>query len=266
MSVVAWPGWARALCALLTVLAFGNLLFIACLIVLDTLDGELRAPPVGVTNSVLLVSLLPLAIVALLRWRFSGRLSFEPDRWILQLRSTRFEIPAPSIARVAPWKLPLPGPGASIRLASGRTFERSLEGLLPGLPAEGRSEAFAQARARFHRSDVPAYLVKYLLFPMLPVAILFRLHQMITFGSPLGQWSLVGPGAWLRGLFEHGAATIAHLVVIAGVLRVLAELLALLGTALLPGSAIRIRQIAEWGVRVTYYGAIPALIGIAFFL
>lgn len=266
MPVVAWPSWARALSALLAALAFGNLLFVATLLVLDTLDGELRAPPAGVTFSVLFLSILPRAVVALLRWRFSGRLCIEADCWILELRSTRFELPARSISRVAPWKLPLPGPGSCIRLASGRTFERHLEGVLPGLAAESRSEAFAAARARIHRSDVPAYLTKYLLFPLLPVAVLFRLHQIITFGSPMGQWSLMGPGAWLRGLLEHGAATVAHLLVIAGVLRVLAELLALLGTAMLPESAIRIRQVAEWLVRVTYYVAIPALIGIAFLL
>lgn len=264
VRVIAWPPWARVLAALLNTVAFGNLLFIATLLILDAFEGELRAPPAAVTYAVFFLSALPRLLVALLRWCFAGTLTIAPDHWLLSLRSTRIELPVAAIADVVPWRVALPGPGQSIRLASGRTFSRQLEGTLPDATAHGRSARFASARARFHRSDVPAYLVKFLLFPSILVAILFRAHQVITFGSPLGQWNLMGPGAWARGLLMYGLATLAHLLVIAGVLRVAAELLALLGTAALPRSAIPIRRIAEWFVRSAYYVAIPALIGFAF--
>lgn len=268
LRVIAWPRWARPLAAALTALCFANLLFVATLLVLDSIEGELRAPPAGVTFAVLYLSVLPRAVVAALRWLFSATLRGEADRWIVEGRFVRFELPTASLAELSAWRLPLPGPGFALRLASGRRFTRTFEGALPDFapPLSGRAAAFAVARATLHRRDARAWLFKYALFPLLPIAVLFRTHQVITFGAPLGQWSLMGPGPFFRSLLEHGAATLAHLVVIAGVARVLAEAVALTCAALSPGSANRARRIAEWFARLSYYVAIPLLIGIAFLL
>jgi len=66
----------------------------------------------------------------------------------------------------------------------------------PSLNADGRAQVRAAGRARW----LDQAWLKFGLFPLLPAAVAFRLHQVITFGGFFGEAYTFGLGAWLLGL------------------------------------------------------------------
>ncbi len=274
LRVTAWPPALRAVAAILQVLTFAFLLDAAVLLSLDMLDGELRAPPLAVVLIVAVFAAPCRLLLAALRAAFSATAVVGQETLVIGRRRVRFEVPRASIASASSWRLPLPGPGVSLALASGRRFARTLEtdapperfGPTPAKPgrAATASAAFAEARARWHRRSLAAYALKYAAFPLLPAAILFRTHQYITYGGAFGQWRMMGPAAYLRSGAEYLIGTAAHLIVLAAVLRAAAELLALAGTWAFPRRAALFRRAVELGCRLLYYAGVPAAIGLAF--
>jgi len=274
--VVAWPPALRAVAAVLQGLTFAFLLDAAWLLSLDLADGSDRAPPIAVVVIVGVFAAPPRLLLAVLRAAFAATVTFGADTVQVAQHRVRFEVPRASIASAQRWLLPLPGPGISLILASGRRFGRALEtdapasrfGPAPAEPtrAAAASAAFAEARAQWHRRSLAAFALKYVAFPLLPTGIMFRAHQHITYGGSFGQWQMYGPAAYLRSFAEYLIGTAAHLIVIAAVLRAGLELLTLAGTWIAPRRATLFRRAAELGCRWLYYAGIPALIGLSFLL
>jgi len=267
--VVAWPRGLRWVAAALVAGAGAAAAQLGVRLVLDTVDGGMRATPRTVVLGVLLGVLLPLALVTLLRRYHAARLLLEGDRLKLAARSGALELPRAEVTRVHPWLLPLPAPGEWWELGTGERVARELEGAalpaaLPPARAARSARAFAAARQALHRGDAGALAWKYGVFPLLPAGVLLRAYQHITYGGWNGEYQLFGLKAWLDSALQYWGGTLAHLVVVAGTLRVVAELLCLAAAWAAPGSARAVRRGAEWLCRIVYYAGVPALLALRF--
>ncbi|MBF5046149.1 hypothetical protein FGE12_27280 [Aggregicoccus sp. 17bor-14] len=272
-QVVAWPRGLRWVAALLVALAGASVAQLGVRVLLDAVDGGARASPRAVVGGVLGGVLLPLALVAALRWLFAARLLLEEGRVRLASRFVRLEVPPGAQVLAHPWLLPLPSPGEWWELGPGERLARELEGGAPGalgaVAAPGghaarAARAFAEARRRLHRSGPLALALKYGLFPLLLGAVLLRSYQHITFGAWNGEYQLFGLRAWLASAALYWGGTLVYLVVLAGTLRVAAELVCLSAAWALPASARPVRWAAEWLGRLAYFAGVPALLALRF--
>lgn len=271
----AWHRAARLVSVLAQLVHAANLAHLALLLGGAVFgDGE-RVPPLFLALRLALFSLLPLALVRLLRWWGRATVDVEPERLVLQLRGVRYEIPRPSLDAVRPWKLPLPVPGFSLRMKSGRSFAYGLEAgdplaLLDALAQHGAADLpgtrFAQALALTRRRGWLLAL-KFGLVPLVVAGIFFRAHQYITYGGPFGQWQMFGLAAYLRSfVFEYWLIVFVGLLLYAALWRGFAEALALTGAWVMPSRARGARRFAEWLCTLAYYVGLPAFILARFFL
>ncbi|WP_411833451.1 apolipoprotein N-acyltransferase [Pseudoxanthomonas mexicana] len=215
----------------------------------------------------------PLVLAGGIAWTFAARASVGGDALVLAQRRRRIEIPLASIAALRPWRLPLPQAGYDLLLASGRRWThglavsppQALQRMLAAAGATARIEdgagalaGFAEARgaARHRRLDHP--LLKFGLFPLLPALIAFRLHQIIAFGGPFGEWQTYGVAAWFTGLLIWWASWSLGLMLFAAALRILIEAGGALTSALRPATTPAARNALEWIGRVAYYLGMPA--------
>lgn len=219
---------------------------------------------------ILTFSLVPFLLARLLAWICSARVHGPTDTLVIAGRALRVEVPRTAIERLAPWVLPLPGPGFWIVLRGGK---RLRYGLAParieetlselGLPTrqaplEHPSMAYAVARQQivwrwYH------LLVKFVLFPFVPGLIVFRLHQYIAFGGPLGQYYLHGLQPYLETLVLMLATSCMDCILWASLWRALGEVLAFTGAWLAPRRARALRKIVEVVVSLMYYGGLTLM-------
>lgn len=189
----------------------------------------------------------------------------------------RVELARGALERLQAWRLPLPSPGLSLRLRSGAWLGVGLAAQDPSVlhvllahagaaaPAPGdAASAFARARAACPRRWWDRPLVKIGLASLVPGAIGFNAHQHIAFGGLLGEYYLMGLGAWLESAARYWAAGALYLVLWAGCLRMAVETLAWLGTVLAPARAAGMRSAAERSAALLYYVSIPALLALRF--
>lgn len=217
---------------------------------------------------------LPLAVAMVLRRWNSGTGQVVDHLLVLTQRRQRIEIPVHSIGALVPWRLPLPGRGFDLVLASGRSWSQGLVVADPialmetlktaGSPVlwpEGRAQTWAirtaaQSVARHRFLDHP--LLMSVLFPLLLALPAFRLHQVITFGGTFGEWQTFGPGAWLLGLLIWWGAWALGMGLFALLLRLAgAGVLAVLPNADASTWRARHRQ-AAYAFRVVYFLGVPA--------
>lgn len=193
---------------------------------------------------------------------------------VLDQRHQRVEIPLASITALRPWRLPLPGSGVDLQLASGRRWEKGLAVSRPGalrsilaaagapLLQEGRLDTVlvdhADARGAAARPRYDSMLAKFVLFPLLPALVAFRLHQVIAFGGMFGEYYTYGPSAWLTGLLIWWASWSIGLMLFAAVLRIGIETVCALVQPLQPARASAVRDALEWAGRLTFYVGVPA--------
>src|SRR5215470_18387402 len=174
---------------------------------------------------------------------------------------------------MAPWAVPLPGAGFVLWMRSGRRLCDGVEVDDPALLLDALDRAgaaplgtvlqhpsllYAHAAAGAAAWRWSHYAWKFGVFALAPAAILFNAHQHIAYGGPLGQYYLLGLGAYVRTFALYWVTVALHLVLFAGLWRCLAEPTALLATWLAPARAARIRRAAEIGCQVLYYGGVAA--------
>src|SRR5262249_24814118 len=148
------------------------------------------------------------------------------------------EIPRGAVARVEPWSVPLPGGGFVLWMRSGKRLRDGIEVDDPAalLDAFDRAGAAAIGTALQHPSLLYAhaaagapvwrwshYVWKFGVFALAPTAVLFNAHQHIAYGGTLGQYYLLGFGAYVRTLALYWVTVAIHLVLFAGLWRCLAE-------------------------------------------
>jgi hypothetical protein len=163
-------------------------------------------------------------------------------------------VPRAALGPVRAFRVPLPEPGFTVLAGESRLgFSAAAAQALGVAPP-----ADAAARARMRRLHHPA--VKLGLVPAALTAILFRLHQIITYGGLMGEAQLFGLRRWLKTLLGVTLYSFCTLLVAAAALRVLVELAALVTRRLPPAWAFRSRIALEAGAAVVYYGGLAALL------
>lgn len=274
LSVVACSAPVRLLSLALQAVAALNLINVAIHIAYDIAAGTRTAPPLAIALSVAVFSGVPLVSTMLLRRMLAATVDITPSLLVLTVRGARFEIPLASVSAIHPFSLPLPGSGMAVTMRSGRRFRYRL--LLPdpgallaamgdALPAARSalghpSVAYARARVELTRRRRAYWLLKFGLLPLVLTVTLFQLHQHIVYGGAFGQYYLVGPAAYLTSFGVALLGTTGGLVVLAGVLRLVAELIALLSTWALPSRARLVRGVVEVLCQSVYFGAVPAYV------
>lgn len=205
---------------------------------------------------------------------FAAKLRIEGGALVLDQRGQRIEIPLASIAALRTWRLPLPHAGVHLQLASGQRWSRGLAladplALQQALAAAGSPARFDaalssrlahlfQQRAATVRRWLDHGGVKFALFPLLPAAVAFRLHQMIAFGGPFGEYYTYGLKAWLTGALIWWASWSIGLMLFAAVLRVAIEATTLLALPLSAARALAARDAVTWLARAAFYLGVPA--------
>ena len=187
--------------------------------------------------------------------------------------SRRVELAARDVVAVEPWRVPLPGIGASLRLASGELWHLELANVDPaaverslaaasGAPARerppSRATMYAQARLAAPRGRLSRPLLKLVVFPLLLAIPAFRLHQHIAYGSGFGEYYTFGLAAYLTTFGLWWAAWAIGVVLCAAVLRAVIEVGTLAVLLLRPARAIDARRWLERvGLALLYIG-LPA--------
>jgi hypothetical protein len=222
---------------------------------------------------------LPGAAASLVRWACAAEVRCREDTLLVSARDRTIEVPWASIARVVPWRVPLPGPGLSLWLRSGRRATHGIEvadpaAVLTEPAAAGAPWArdalahpaivWARARAAVRRERWYHRAGKFGAFPLLPTAVVFNAHQHIAFGGPLGQYYLEGPSAYARTFAIYWAYAATYLLLWAAAWRAAAEAVAGLAAAVAPSHAARVRRAVEIGCRLAYYVGVPVIVAVPF--
>jgi apolipoprotein N-acyltransferase len=216
------------------------------------------------------VALPLLAAWTLGRW-FTAHASIEGSDLVLDARNERTAVPLASIASLRTWRLPWPASGADLVLASGGRWKKGLalrdpaalaralaSAGAPLTPADDFATRLATVRAATGGGWLDHALIKFLVFPLLPALVAFRLHQIITFGGFFGEAYTYGVGAWLLGLGVWWASWALGLMLFAAVLRLIVEAVTALAMPLGNARAIGVRRVLAWAAQLAYYLGVPA--------
>jgi hypothetical protein len=274
-DVRAYPPVARASATLLQAVGALNLAYLAANVALDALGRGPPAPAAVVALGLLTFTGAPwLAAAAIGRWS-RATLAVGADYLTLARRAARSEIPISSVKAVRPFALPLPGPGITLVLASGRAFRHRLVLDHPGPLVAAVAEHVAQGRAalaspalayadakhaRRARRRRPYRAVKWVFVPLALSLIVFRLDQYIMYGGLWGQYRLYGFVPYAKSLLEHAAGAWGALALYAAAVRAVVEPAALAATWLAPARARAVRAAAETLGDVAYFVLAPALV------
>lgn len=263
-----WP--ARLLAAVLVVASGASVPLIALLVVRAT-DPPIL-PPVLV-RLFLLLTVLPAAGAWLVGRLGRVHARRDGDDLVLERSDLRVAVPRAAITGVSPWTVPLPRPGLSLRLRSGRRLRwmvaaDDLQPLLAGPLDSTEARAarrhpvvvWAAASARHRRRDWWRFVAKFPLFALLPAGLFFYTHQWIAYGGTLGQYYQEGLGPYLVTFATYWVTLAIYLVLYAGLWRGLAEGVCLAGAWLAPGGAGSMRRMAERVCRLAYFGGVPVLV------
>jgi hypothetical protein len=272
LSVRAYPLTARLAAAFLVAVSGISLPAIGLLVWLSS-DPPILPPVLFRLFAVLTIA--PSAGAALINRLCRAEATID-DGLVLERPGLHVTVPAAAISRIVPWPLPLPGPGLSFRLRSGRRLAWGivLSDPLPlleqlaerGGVAAARAAAahpavaYAHARATLMRRRWYHLTAKFPLFALAPTAVLFTTHQWIAYGGPLGQYYLEGLGPYLRTFAVYWAALSIYLACYASVWRGLAEAGCLAFTWATPQRAAHVRRVAEAGCRLAYFAGVPAFL------
>lgn len=266
-KVAVLPPAARLAAGLLRAFARGSLLWMgAAMLLSDSLRGNTLAEIRTFTG----LFLAPEAAAWCVLLAFSARASIENGALVLTRGTRRLELAVRDIVAVEPWRVPVPGPGASLRLVSGErwryglalanptTLARALA-LTGGAPTQestpSRETTYAKARLAIRRGRLDHPFVKFVLFPIALALPAFRLHQHIAYGSSFGEYYTFGLKAYLTAFSLWWAAWAIGVVLSAAALRAAIEAGTMLAVLLRPGQAINIRRWLErLGLAALYLG------------
>ncbi len=211
---------------------------------------------------------------------FRASLHIVNTTLVLQQRERRIEIPVKEISSAQVWKLPLPGTGVDLQAGSD---QRGFQSVALANPAEliqacvraGANTAlanvsntfiarYAQVRASVSRWRVDHFVLKFLLFPLVPALPAFRLHQHIAFGGSFGEYYTYGLKAYLIAFLIWWASWIIGMVLFAALLRCLIEIGTVLALAWRREQRSDVRYWLELLGRMLYFVGIPAWLLIRF--
>jgi apolipoprotein N-acyltransferase len=258
------PLW-RLVSAILVALALVTLpTYVAALVLLPPV------PPIVMIRSFVLGTAIPAATAWAIARLFAGTATVRDGRLRLTRGDLDVDVPCTAIAAVRPWWIPLPMPGVTLRIRSGRRLPFGIALSRPGEMAD----ALGSGAARRHPSLIWAStrpvrrwrhaLVKFVVFGAVPAGIVFYTHQHIAYGGPLGQWYLESPRAYLATLAAYWATTVILLASYASVWRGAGELAVWMVAAARPSSAPAARRAVEATCALAYYGGVVALLALRY--
>jgi len=270
-DVALLPRPARVAAGALRVLARGGLLWMITAVALG--DVALQANTLAQIRAFTGLFLLPEAAAWCVLRAFAARASVVDGALVFTRGARRLALPLADIAAVQPWSLPIPGPGAALRLRTGERWRHHVAidhpgGLARALSAAAgapiatetpvRAGLYAQASAALARSRLAHPLLKFGLFPLLLAIPAFRLHQHIAYGSAFGEYLSFGLKAWLTTFALWWAAWTIAVVLCAAAVRALIEAGTLAGVLVAPAGAIAARrELERLGLAALYLG-LPA--------
>ena len=264
-----YPRPWRVVAAGLFALSRVSLVWILWLLV--NADDPPLTPPLLARVLLILVA-LPGAAAWLIGRAFAARATaaWEPPGLIVERPGQRLTLPAAELAAPRPWRLPLPEPGLDIARAGGARLPWSIAARDPAalVAALGGDDGhpmlrYAHARARVGRGW-RYWIGRYVLFALLPAAVLFNAHQYIAYGGTLGQYYLLGLAAWLTTAAVYWATTSAYLLLWASAWRGALEPLAWLAAWAAPRHTHQVRRAVEWIDRLAVYGGSLAILALRF--
>jgi len=236
--------------------------------------------PADLLRLVVGCAVAPALVARAVSWLAATRVHRRGGELVVVRRDVTIAIPCPAIARVVPWRIPLPGPGVSLVLGSGRRLPYGLElrdptRLLRLLADEcdvagaatalsDPSVVYAHVRARAAPPRWYHLAGRFPGFALLPTALLFNVHQHIAYGALLGEYYLLGLRAWLTTLAVYWGTLTLELVLYASFWRALVEAASFAAARVAPSRAARVRRAAETTARVLYYGGVPVMLAIKF--
>ncbi|MEO8605277.1 MAG: hypothetical protein ABI629_22095 [bacterium] len=259
----------RLVAAILFALSRVSLVWILWLLV--TADDPPLTPPL-LARVLLILVVLPGAAAWLIGRAFAGRVALAgvAPQLIVERPGQRLVLPAGELAAPRPWRLPLPEAGFDLMRGGGVRLSWSVAAadptpLVAGLGGDPGQPMlrYAQARAAVARGW-RYWLGRYVVFALLPAAVLFNAHQYIAYGGTLGQYYLLGPRAWLTTAAVYWATTGAYLLLWASLWRGGLELLAWLAAWPAPQAAPALRRAVEWIDRAAFYGGSLAILALRF--
>ena len=270
-NVSVLPPAARLAAGLLRALARGSLLMIGIAILSsDTLRGNTLAQMRLFTG----FFLAPEAAAWCVLMAFAAHATIENGVLVLTRGARRLELALTDITAIAPWRMPLPGPGVSLLLASGERWHYGIALANPtalaralavaGGPPEpddsscSREATYAQARLGVRRGRLDHPLTKFVLFPLVLALPAFRLHQHIAYGGSFGEYYTFGLKAYLTTFSLWWAAWAIGVVLTAAALRTAIEGGTLLAVLLRPPQAIEFRRWLERVALALLYLGLPA--------
>ena len=280
LRVHAWTRASRIASGVLQTLGLAALFASAVVVLEFTFTGSANPRPPPLSGWLALLAGVLFGLERLLRGFTTATFLLEPERFVLERRGERIEIPSASVESVRVWRLPWPAAGVSLRMRSGRSLGVGLrvEDPLPLLDALGQGmpgareearhplAAFVHARATVMRQGALLRGFKFVLFPLLPGGIMFRANQYITYGGPFGQYQMYGLAPYLQSLFTYWVSFAAMLVLYAALWRLPAEVLTFGATWVSPTHARGVRRFAEVACAVLYYAGSLSLLGAQFLL
>jgi len=271
IRVTVLPRAARAAAGALRTAGRAGLLWMIAAVLLG--DAALQSNTLAQIRSFVTLFLMPEAAAWCVLRAFAARAAIADGQLVLTSGSRRLELPLADIATVQAWRLPIPGPGLAIVLASGQPWPHGLAFARPDAlaralaPAQhaGAHPPTASAAARYahaaqaaRRSVLAHPLVKFGLFPLLLAIPAFRLHQHIAYGGTFGEYLTFGWRAYLATFALWWAAWAVGVVLCAAALRTAIEAGTLAGALLAPARAKDARRALEaLGLAALYLG-LPA--------
>lgn len=271
--VLLTPAW-RVAGALLRLCAGAGLAWLALRMLLH--DG-LQVNSLAQLQIFILATLAPAAAAWAIERVFAARARIDAGMLVLQQGHKRIEVPVDRIVTARAWRIPLPGTGMDLGLASGACFAYGIAvadihvllrvltdagspvRLADAVSARMADYATARSLATWPRLDHP--LVKFVLFPLLLALPAFRLHQHIAFGGTFGEYYTYGLAAWLTGLLIWWAAWSLGLMMFAAALRIVVET-GHLAALPWPERAQTLRRTLAALARVAFYAALPVLLAV----
>ncbi len=249
------------------------------LIAIGVLTTDGPVPLIVLVRALAICALLPAIAAWLIERACMVDVEVETTELALHGRGLRVEIPRTAMLDVRPWLVPLPGPGLTLRLRSGRRFSYGLQvadptRLLAALADRGIVAAGAARRhpvlvyAHAHSSVVPwrwyHAVAKFVLFALVPTTVWFNAHQHIAYGGLLGQYYLEGLGAYVTTFLISWSLATIYVLLYASLWRGLAETVALVAAWLAPARAVTVRRAVEIACRLVYFVGVPVLVLLPF--
>jgi apolipoprotein N-acyltransferase len=267
-KVAVLPPAARLAAGLLRTFARASLLWM-CLALL--LNDALRTNTLAQIRTFAALFLAPEAAACCVLFLYCAKASIANGSLVLTRGAQRIELALADIGALQLWCLPIPGPGVSVRLASGQRWRYGLALANPnvlaaalaaagGPPLQERTRplhAYVQAGLAIRRTKFDHPFAKFVLLPLALAIPAFHLQQHIAYGGAFGEYYSFGLKAYLSAFALWWAAWSIGVVLSVALLRAAIEVGTLLALVLRPRRAVDIRRWLERLGHVALFLGLP---------